>query len=278
MSQVEGIKNNSNITQDSLEIVASKLSTSEADFRLRKALLQYLLDTNLHKGVIDSRVEYRRVLQPKGEEPKYKPEDVAQGYSFSAEKLILILRYALENADIKEGDSIMLPFCGMGSLPAFLTAQGFNITGSDILYSDPNQFSYDPVFNIELFRKKIAGIFPDLHLGKYKFMRADAQNLPIEDDSVGIIIAVPPFNVKCKIPSNNGIELFNRAAKESLRILKNGGSAFYVIPKTWLGAIDPSLKAKVICEDIIQNRESNLPLSILEIEKGEPVIQKESVM
>lgn len=252
---------------ESSDVISEKLSKSEQERILLKQLLDFLLKTNIHKGIFDAQFQFRKVLQQE-EGNLYEPEKNAQSYSFSAEKLILILRIILENSDLKKGDSVMLPFAGMGSLPGFLTSLGFNVMGSDILYQQKGKFNYDPKYNIGKLRAKILEIFPDIEFGEADFFQADAQNLPISSNSIKMIFAAPPYNVNCKVDSNNELALFENSVMESLRVLAEDGKGFYVIPRSWLSRVSRSINFSILCEDLTNNPNAPVPVSLILIQKN----------
>lgn len=157
-----------------------------------------------------------------------KDEQLMAGIALSKEKLSLRNRCELGSttlnaciayglikiANVKDGDVVLDPMAGVGSIP-IECSQVF--PNSICLCSDIKSKDIDKAkVNADKFSK-----------GRVILMNADATNLPIRDSSVDIVVSDLPFGKRHGSFKKNR-KLYPKMLKEMTRILKSGGRAAFL--------------------------------------------------
>ncbi len=193
-----------------------------------------------------------------------------QEFSLGDEKLSFILQTILSQGDLQNGDRILIPFGGQGSIAHFLDYQGIPVILGDIKYD--GKYYKNPHIQLANFRAEYPNGGGSETIDQ-SYIRWDARALPLENESQKIAIVNPPFGVNCEV-EGDPIDLSVKALIQLERVLVRGGVAYYVIPQPWsnsfIGEIERlniGMIPQVLHNNISSNEDTKNPLCLIRIEK-----------
>lgn len=123
-------------------------------------------------------------------------------------------------ADIKPGQVVLDPFCGVGTLPIHAAAiePGAIVIGADRAKSEVNK----TVNNLQLYNERVAPRCPWVDIVQW-----DVRRLPIRSSFVDVVISDLPFGVRSGSTKSNHV-LYPLALKELARVTKLQGKALLI--------------------------------------------------
>ncbi|MEE4195044.1 MAG: methyltransferase domain-containing protein [Anaerolineae bacterium] len=134
--------------------------------------------------------------------------------------------------EVKSGQTVLDPFCGAGTILTEAAGLGASIIGGDM---DPAAVQASRT-NLQA-----AGVTGEIH-------QWDAQELPLEDDSVDVILSNPPWGGQ--VQAGNLNTLYTNACAEMRRVLKPGGRIVLLTEsdfskKKYFGEWNPAVQFEV---------------------------------
>lgn len=147
-----------------------------------------------------------------------------RNFCLGTEKLFIIWQKVLDQGGYHEGDKVLIPFGGPGSMPIFFDSLGILTFSGDIRHATdyPN-----PIEGLERLRAKHGYAGAD-----QRFFAWDATKLPLAASSFKLAIVNPPYGINC--PSEGDLmDLTIGSLLELKRVLAVDGRAYFVFPVNW---------------------------------------------